>query len=233
MAEPTQDAEVVRTRQLTPHVHELILRPSSHSISFKPGQWVSLKLPVGDHPPLNRAYTMAEPESASGHLTLVFDCVPGGLGSTYLTMLRTGDCVLLSGPYGNFTLPDPPARHLVLIARYTGVVPFRCMLTQLFSRKTAPSITLLYSGPDKSELVYHDEFTTFAAQHRQFRYVPVVSHNLEAEVTTVLATLHSLFETKRDLTLMICGIKAFVRPVRAYFAELGFERKAVRVETYD
>jgi NAD(P)H-flavin reductase len=91
-----------------------VLRPIEHPLSFKPGQWISLQLPVGDHPPLNRAYSLAEPPSTAGHLTLVFDHVPGGKGSGYLASLKPGERIPLSGPYGHFVLPDSAPQHLLI-----------------------------------------------------------------------------------------------------------------------
>ena len=79
MAELTQPATVLAVTDLTPHVRQLVVKPKTSKISFQPGQWVSLKLPVGPKPPLNRAYSMADPSSPYGELTLVFDLVPGGL----------------------------------------------------------------------------------------------------------------------------------------------------------
>jgi len=32
---------------------------------------------------------------------------------------------------------------------------------------------------------------------------------------------------------MLCGTKGFVRPLRAFFMDDGYERKEVRTETYD
>jgi phenol hydroxylase P5 protein len=32
---------------------------------------------------------------------------------------------------------------------------------------------------------------------------------------------------------MLCGTKSFVRPLRAYFMEGGYDRKEVKIETYD
>jgi ferredoxin-NADP reductase len=55
MAEPTQIAEIVSLTALTLHTTELVLRPAEYAIPFRPGQWVSLQLPIGDQPPLNRA----------------------------------------------------------------------------------------------------------------------------------------------------------------------------------
>src|SRR5439155_10878377 len=122
MGEPTQRANVTRARMLSPPVRELVLMPLESKITFKAGQWVSLKLPVGERQPLTRAYSMAEPESSSGELVLVFDRVPGGLGSGYLSSIQEGDDLVLAGPYGNFTVPLPLTIDLVLVARFTGIV---------------------------------------------------------------------------------------------------------------
>lgn len=235
MAEPTQEAAVLRVRLLSPSVREMVLAPLEQKISFKPGQWVSLKLPVGEHPPLNRAYSMAEPESASGHLVLAFDRVSHGLGSEYLFTMKEGDRVVLSGPYGHFVVPDPLTKDLVFIARYTGIVPIRCVLKQLFSTPPFRDVTLIYGGPSRTELIYHDEFTALAAAQRNFHYVPTILNRQEAdgESRSEAEIVASLFGNRRDVFPMICGLKAFVRPLRTYFTERGFERRELRHETYD
>ena len=91
MAEPIHPATVFSGTNLTPPVRQLCIKPQATKISFQPGQWISLKLPVGSKPPLTRAYSMADPASPTGELTLVFDRVPGGLGSNYLFQLKSGD----------------------------------------------------------------------------------------------------------------------------------------------
>jgi ferredoxin-NADP reductase len=234
MAEPTQPATVLAITDLTPHVRQLVLKPKVRKISFQPGQWVSLKLPVGPKPPLNRAYSLADPSSPYGELTLVFDRVPGGLGSNYLYGLKSGDDVPLSGPYGNFTLPEPLDRELLLIGRYTGLVPIRCLLKQVFFSKIQIPILLIAVAPDEDEALFHQEWLTMAMQHPSFRYLPLVARNGEAEATEkTLAMLAPLLKEQPKVAPMICGTKAFARPLRAYFIEEGYTRKEVKLETYD
>src|SRR5215471_4479246 len=122
MAEFTQSATVLSVTDLTPNVRQLVLLPVTRKIGFQPGQWVSLKLPVGARPPLNRAYSMAAPSTPSGELTLVFDRVIGGLGSGFLYQLKSGNRIDLSGPYGSFTVSEPLDREILFITRYTGIV---------------------------------------------------------------------------------------------------------------
>jgi ferredoxin-NADP reductase len=234
MAEITQPAVVLSTLDLTPHVRQLVLRPLQQKILFQPGQWVSLKLPVGDKPPLNRAYSMADPSSPYGELTLVFDRVPGGIGSNYLYQLKSGDEIPVSGPYGNFVLPMPLDRELLFIARYTGLVPIRCLLKQLVEAHTITSVLLIAVAPSKDELLFHQELLTMAVQSPSFRYLPLVIPDGEAEsVARTLAMLRPLIEGQPKVIPMISGTKGFVRPLRAGLMEFGYDRKEVKTETFD
>lgn len=234
MAEQTQLATILSVTEFTPHVRQLVLLPKEQPIRFRPGQWVSLKLPVGAKPPLNRAYSMAAPGTTSGELTLVFDHVTGGLGSGYLYRVKPGDELLLSGPYGNFALPQKIDRDLLFIARYTGLVPIRCMLKHLYARRQTGSVLLIAVAPAEDELLFHQELLTLAVTHPGFRYLPLVAAGGEQQgVELTLSMLRPLIDGAPKVLPMLCGTKGFVRPLRAYFTKAGYERKEVKTETYD
>lgn len=234
MAELTQQATVLSVTDLTPHVRQLVVLPQTQKIAFRPGQWVSLKLPVGARPPLNRAYSMAAPSTTSGELTLVFDRVIGGLGSGVLYQLKPGDMIQLSGPYGNFTVPEPLDRELLFIARYTGLVPIRCILKQLYAQRQTGSILLIAVAPAEDEFLFHQELLTLAVTNPGLRYLPLVAAGGEQQgVDLTLSMLRPLIEDAPKVIPMLCGTKAFVRPLRAYFVHAGYDRKEVRTECYD
>jgi ferredoxin-NADP reductase len=195
---------------------------------------VSLKLPVGARPPLNRAYSMAAPSTTSGELTLVFDRVIGGLGSGFLYHLKAGDMVDLSGPYGNFTVPEPLDRELLLIARYTGLVPIRCILKQLYAQRQTGSVLLIAVAPAENEFLFHQELLMLAVTNSGLRYLPLVAAGGEQQgVDLTLSMLRPLIDNAPKVIPMLCGTKAFVRPLRAYFVHAGYDRKEVKTETYD
>jgi NAD(P)H-flavin reductase len=140
----------------------------------------------------------------------------------------------LSGPYGNFVLPQPLDRELLLIARYTGLVPMRCLLKQMFFSKIQTPVLLIAVAPNEDDILFHQEWLTMAIQHPPFRYLPLVAQNGESEaVEKTLSMLTPLVKGQPKVVPMICGTKAFVRPLRAYFTEGGYDRKEVKVETYD
>ena len=234
MVELTQPATVLSVTDLMPHVRQLVLQPKTQRILFQPGQWVSLQLPVGAKPPLNRAYSLAEPPSPTGQLTLVFDRVPHGIGSSYLYGLEAGDELLLSGPYGNFVLPLSFDRDLLFVSRYTGLVPIHCMLKQLAESGPLPQSVLVAVGPAESEWLYHDELLALASQHPSFCYMPMVVNGTNQEVVEATVKLLRPIVTGRpEVMPLLSGVKGFVRPVRAYLVEAGYDRKEVKTETYD
>ena len=234
MTEFTQAATVLSVNDLTAHTRQLVLLPTLQTIVFKPGQWVSFKLPVGSAPPLNRAYSMAVPSTPSGELTIIFDRVPGGVGSNYLYTVKADDTIQLSGPYGNFTLPPQLDRGLILVARYTGLVPIRCMLKHLYAQRQTDTVILITVAPAEDELLFHEELLTLASTYPKFRYLSLVASEGEQQaVDLVRPMLRPLIEKASEVMPMLCGTKGFVRPLRAYLMEAGYDRKEVKIETFD
>jgi ferredoxin-NADP reductase len=234
MAESIQFSIVLSATNLTPHVRQLVILPKEHQLVYKPGQWVSLKLPVGTKPPLNRAYSMAAPGTTSGELTLVLDHVPAGLGTDYLFQMKPGDEIAISGPHGNFILPTEIDRELLFVTRYTGLVPVRCMLKQLYAEQYRGPVLLIAVAPEEEELLFHQELLTLAVTHPGFRYLPLVAAGGEQQaVDLTLPMLRPLMEGRQQVMPMLCGTKGFVRPLRAHFLQAGYDRKEVKTETYD
>jgi ferredoxin-NADP reductase len=234
MAEHIQSGRILSATDLTSQVRQLVVLPRERPIGFKPGQWVSLKLPVGTRPPLNRAYSMAAPSTASGELTLIFDRVTDGLGSGYLFQMKPGEELALSGPFGNFVLPPSIDRELIFIARYTGLVPIRCMLKELYGQRYRDPVLLIAVAPEENELLFHQELLSLAVAHPCFRYLPLVAAGGEQQaVDLTLSMLSPFFDRPAKVLPMLCGTKGFVKPLRTRFVEAGYDRKEVKTETYD
>jgi len=226
---------VTAIRDVAREVREITLAPPPAPVEFQPGQWLSLHLPVGEHPPLVRAYSLAAPSSPSGELVLCLDMVPGGLGSGYLFALKPGDEVVFQGVLGNFGMPEGDS-ELLWMARYTGIVPFRAMLMLLNERVTTRKVTLLYSAERPEDLPYLDELTRAAEEQSWFELVTTVDEpaaSWAGRSGAALELLPELVGERTELTPMICGKREFVRPLRDFFYERGYDRRAVKWENYD
>lgn len=244
MTPRTQEAEVVEIRHLCPDVREMVLRPLGHAITFQPGQWISVHLPIGEKPVI-RAYTLAEPMSDCDTVVLCFDRVKEGAASTFLFQVAVGDRLTISDALGIFVLPSPLDRGVALVTWFTGIVPMRCMLLELAKSSTPPPQTLLvYGAPNADELPYHAWLQALEREHHWFRYeavLPATGASMEESVEQVLRRLPEALkrafpEGAGPATVhpMIAGVRALVLPARAWFMDnLGYERTQVQKETYD
>src|SRR5262249_53259509 len=125
-------------------------------------------------------------------------------------------------------------QDLLFVSRYTGLVPIYCMLKHLAASGPLPRSVLIAVGPAENEWLYHDELLALAAQHASFRYMPVVVDGTNQEVVEATIKLLRPFVTGRGKVMpLLSGVKGFVRPVRAYLVEAGYNRKEVKIETYD
>lgn len=216
-------ATVIGVRELTAHVREIEMRPEA-LVAFAPGQWLSLRLPVGEKPPLNRAYSLASAPTGDGRLTLCFDRVEEGLGSGYLWDVAPGEALEFTGPHGNFVLSEGEA-PLLFVARYTGIVPFRAMFQALLPSSNRP-VHLVYSAPEPTEFVYRDEIEPLAAQ-ASWLTISFVADGEES------AALDTWTPPTADFIPYVCGIREFTKPIRDYLMErFGFDRRVVRLEHF-
>src|SRR3989344_4298385 len=99
-----------------------VLRLQRNNFQFTPGQCVNLGLP---DEAVNREYStysgIKEP-----YLEFLIKAVKGGMVSTKLQQLKSGDRVTLDGAYGLFTLhqPDKLKHKYTFICTGTGIAPF-------------------------------------------------------------------------------------------------------------
>jgi ferredoxin-NADP reductase len=108
------------------------------------------------------------------------------------------------------------------------------MLKGLSALGTLPQSILIALGPTEDEWLYHDELLALAVQHPSFRYLPVAVNGMDQEVVeTAVTLLRPLVIGRPRMTTLLCGIKEFVRPLRAYLVEAGYSRKEVKTETYN
>ncbi|MGN6616233.1 MAG: ferredoxin--NADP reductase, partial [Ilyomonas sp.] len=131
MLEPWRTGKVIKIEDASPTTRRFWIQiPELQTFDFKPGQFVTLDLPI--HEKRNkrwRSYSIASWPDGTNVIELVIVLLEGGAGSTYLfNEVTEGSELLLRGPQGVFTLPDNIDRDLFLICTGTGVAPFRSMI---------------------------------------------------------------------------------------------------------
>ncbi|HXH86432.1 MAG TPA: hypothetical protein VNI35_06370, partial [Nitrospira sp.] len=102
------------------------------------------------------------------------------------------------------------------------------------AQRQTGSVLLIAVAPAEDELLFHQELLTLAVTHPGFRYLPLVAAGGEQQgVDLTLSMLRPLIDNAPKVIPMLCGTKAFVRPLRGFLTKAGYDRKEVKVETYD
>ncbi len=165
---------VSRIESLTPTILGLWIRlDGGDTIDFQAGQYINLQLPsdIGV-----RAFSLANPPSASGEIELNIRIVPGGAGTGWIhRSLKVGDRIGLTGPYGRFFVHKSAGVPSLFMAGGSGLSSPRSMILDLLEEGSPHPITLVYGARNRAELYHHDEFVALAQRHPQFTYVPALS----------------------------------------------------------
>ena len=224
-------ATVVSNRSITEHVFELYLQPDEE-LQYKPGQWVSIQIPVEGKRPAKRAYSMITPMRPDGVIHLIFDLVPDGLGSSYLSKLEPGERVEIINLMGNFILGDERPEAFIFFARYTGVVPVFALLKQLELEGYDGSILLVYSSPCEAEVFYREELSRL--ELKQLKIEPILLDQETAELPEAEWMDRCLNKPPAEKTqIYICGVGEVVKPLRKQVLDFEWPRTQMKAERFN
>ncbi|MFR9619678.1 MAG: NADH:ubiquinone reductase (Na(+)-transporting) subunit F [Rikenellaceae bacterium] len=137
--------------------------------------------------PTYRAYSMANHPSEGNIVMLniriatppfnraagAFEKVNPGICSSYIYSRKPGDKVTVSGPYGEFFLPDnmPADQELVFIGGGAGMAPMRSHIMDLFKRiKSDKPVSFWYGARALKEVPYMDDFAEITADFPNFSF---------------------------------------------------------------
>jgi NAD(P)H-flavin reductase len=98
-------------------------------------------------------------------------------------------------------------------------------------------VHLVYGARQIQDLIYFDGLRMLAESAGWLDFHPVVVEGAPGsgvEVGTEQDILAALAETWRPFTPLVCGVREFTFPTRAFFIDqMGFERRSVKVENYN
>ncbi|MEU7074622.1 ferredoxin--NADP reductase [Streptomyces narbonensis] len=176
---PTHRLRVVRVIAETADAHSLVLQAppeSADRFTYRPGQFLTLKLPGADGRPAARCYSLASSPHTGEPLKVTVKRVAGGHGSNWVCdHLAAGDELEVLPPAGTFT-PDSLDRDLLLAAGGSGITPVLSIAKSALAAGEG-RVVLLYANRDESSVIFRDELRELAAAHP---YRLLVVHWLES-----------------------------------------------------
>ena len=96
-----------------------------------------------------------------------------GVCSSYIFSLKPGDKVTISGPYGEFFLPDnlPADQELIFIGGGAGMAPMRSHIMHLFkTEKTTRKVNFFYGARSLKEAFYLEDYHELEKEFPNFKF---------------------------------------------------------------
>lgn len=238
----TFETRVESSFDLAPSVRGLVLsRADGAPLTFDPGQWVNLVLPLPGGE-IRRAYSIASPPLNSPRFELAVTRVTDGPGSGYLCDIEPGTVLKAIGPQGFFTRkPDDPSPAL-FVGTGTGITPLRSMIRAALDAGTTVPLWLLFGVRREEDLLYRDELEELARKHPNLALHFTLSQPderwtgrrgyVQLHLPELVAQLSALGQGEPHV--YVCGLEKMVKSVRNLARkELGLPRERVHSERYD
>jgi len=240
MLEPWRTGTVIKIEDASESTRRFWIQiPELDSFNFKPGQFVTLDLPI--HEKTNkrwRSYSIASAPDGSNIIELVIVLLEGGLGTTYLfNEIKVGSAITLRGPVGVFTLPETLDKDLYLICSGTGIAPFRSMVHWIHQQKIAhKNIHLIFGCRKLTDQLYGSELKALEPLENNFYYHPVFSREDAVPDGAYKGYVHGVYEqllaAKNPAQFYLCGWKNMIDEAKQRIMAAGYDKKDIHLEIY-
>ena len=159
-----------------------------------------------------------------------------GIASTYVFTRKPGDKVIISGPYGEFLLPenDPDDQEYIFVGGGAGMAPLRSHIMELFkTRHTKKQVRFFYGARALVEAFYLEDFAEIERENPNFHFHLALDRpDPAADAAGVKYTagfVHNvMFETylkdheaPEDIKYFMCGPPMMVGAVNNLLDSLG------------
>lgn len=245
---PWQTGNVIRIVDETPTTRRFWIETASRDpFNFKPGQFVTLDLPIHEQKNKRwRSYSIASWPDGTNVFELVIVLLEGGAGTNYLfNDITIGSQLTFRGPQGVFVLPEQIETDLFFVCTGTGVAPFRAMTHHILNNNIPHNDIYLVFGCRKlGDCLYGAELKKLEEQIPSFHYLPTFSREEDSAHLIRKGYVHGVYEeicnAQKEVTgsdlhpakFYLCGWKNMIDEAKQRILAMGYDRKAIHLELY-
>ena len=160
---------VARIFQETPTVRTFrMVAPDRHRLpfTFKPGQFVTLALPIGGEE-VRRTYTVSSPPTRTSYIEVTVK--REGVASGYLhDQVHEGDQIEVRALSGSFTFTGAESDGVLLIGGGVGITPMMSVLRSLTDTAWEHGIWMVFAVRTPKDIIFEKELTYLQERHPNF-----------------------------------------------------------------
>lgn len=200
--------------------------------SFRPGQYISVQVPLDDGARQIRQYSLTGP---AGSAEWQFTVKLAGEVSGYLhERVFEGDELHVSTPFGDLVVPDNDA-PLVMASAGIGCTPVIGVLTALAAARDPRDITVLHADRSRARQPHRGQLADLvqrlpnARLHQWYEEgQPIVAAE---NISTGVMSLDD-FATPEGAHALLCGPAGFLASVRSQLIDAGMPEDRIHYETF-
>jgi ferredoxin-NADP reductase len=221
-------ARVLGVHDETPDTKTFALLPNRRWPGFRAGQHLGLTVEI-DGVRHHRRYSITSAPSDEPVVEIAVKRQPGGLVSGWMhDRLAVGDVVTLEAPDGDFVLPSPLPRRILLLSAGSGITPMMAMLRDLARRSARTEVAFLHVARDEAHVIFGAELRARAAGWAAL--------DLRVHLTSRVGrfdavALDRLVPDWAERPAWLCGPASFMAGCRARWRKAGKESQ-LRTESF-
>lgn len=207
--------------------------------NYKPGQFITLSLPVADDP-LLRTYTLVSSPSRPTSISITVKLQPdGGRGGTkwLFENLKVGDQLKAYGPNGQFSFFDKPAEKYLFLSAGSGITPMMSMVRWMYDYGVAIDMNLVACFACPDDILFRTELERMSrrAKHLQLAWVCQEDETnswtgYRGYFNKLMLGLTTPDYMERDI--YCCGPEPFMQAVREILHDSGFDMSRYYEESF-
>jgi Na+-transporting NADH:ubiquinone oxidoreductase subunit F len=161
--------------------------------------------------------------------------------SSYIFNLKSGDKVIITGPFGEFFAKDTDA-EMVFIGGGAGMAPMRSHIYDQLKRiKTKRKVTFYYGARSLREMFYVDEFDQLEKDFDNFKWYvalsePLPEDNWDGPTGFIHQVVYDTYlkdhPAPEDCEFYICGPPMMNSAVLKMLDDLGVEPENILLDDF-
>ncbi|RHW27392.1 ferredoxin reductase [Nocardioides immobilis] len=217
---------IVSVEPETADAATIVIKPGRDWVGHEPGQYLQVGVDV-DGVRLWRCYSLTHGPRPDGNISITVKAIPDGVVSNHLVhRARPGQMVHLQQAAGDFVLPQPIPRQLLLVTAGSGITPVIGMLRNLFSKAQRPDIdiTLVHVNQAEPHSIFKDELRAHAAAG----HLRLLEHFDDRDGLLDLARLEALVPDIGTRAAYACGPSGLLDALEQWYDERGLSLNTER-----
>ncbi|WP_238423568.1 globin domain-containing protein [Gordonia sp. 'Campus'] len=228
-----REVRVIGREQVSPDTVALTLAPVEGQLpSFRPGQYISVQVPLLDGARQIRQYSLT---GSAGEPTWRFSVKLAGEVSAHLhEHVFEGDLLHVSTPFGDLILPDDDA-PLLLASAGIGCTPVIGLLTALSERRDARPVTVLHADRSRDRQPHRGmlaALTDSLPSGRLIQWYENASPHVVSDAVRLGQMSLDGVAVDRNSHVMLCGPTGFLSSMREAFLDHEIDESRIHYETF-